>query len=445
MVGRKGFIHVVEAVLISVVAIALIPSLLRGVHIKEKWTRTNLERMGEDILTSLHKSGELEKIMSYNRTEVRRLFEGGENSEGVLGARSNFIQYNMKTEHAYKSRIWVGFNCTGCDPAQKKREIQKILKPVWLNGRFIRFHVFPFSWNNFTGAEKNYKINVIFLKGDEQAEQAKNCWGNSDCKDGLKNHLSRGNGIVEYADLGGIDPSSDFQSEVFGLANGSSGSENLTFANRANVSKPNYEPSKLFYGVGSSANTSGMTNTGKWTIWKTDYNVTVEDVSDGYNVTVSDGQTYCDNCKVGENFSINNNEFVVEKVKEMESGIWSGQTLVWFRHLEEPEKYKFVNFVGGKNVKPANDEWSRSVLNVTDSESGFIINESSGRTAWVSQGRGDDVKGLVQSAVIWSAERGKWNFLRSPGRGAVTARQYVVNSREIYEPYEVILTLWYIY
>lgn len=442
MVGRKGFIHIIEAVLISAVAIAMIPSLLYSVQPGEEWTRTNLKETGRDLLASMNRKGQLKQIMSYNRSEIEEIFEGNTSYEGILARRGKFIQYNLRTENAYKNQIRVGFNCTGCDVSEEERKIESILKPVWLNGRFVNFRLIPFSWEKFTGKVKNYDLNVIFLKGQDQVDQASDYWGTAK----IENHLSGGRGIVEYVNLTSGEVNG-FQEKVFGLTSGSSSSQNLVFRNRDNTSRPNYEPSKLFYGTASSAVTSGgNTKYGNWTLWNTKYGVNITD-GNGDNKYMDEkvcisGVSECKG--VGSYFNLNGHEFMVEKIKEMKGGMFAGDVLIWFRHNESYEFYNFVE--GGNNGNITSYKSYKNVLETQDgNEAGFVVNGSIGRTAWISGGNGDDVKGLVQSAVIWSAGKGWWNFLRSPGTGGVRTSRFAVNNKEIYEPYQVILTLWYIY
>lgn len=441
MVKNKGFIHIVEAVLISMIIVSMIPALLQPVSFEENWGRIRLKKTGRDILKTLDQSGELDRIMSFNSTEVRQILEGGGNRRGILQQRGDLIQYGVRTENAYKNTIRVGFNCTGgCDPDAEKNRIERILAPTWFNGRFIKFQVFPFNWKKFQGNNQYYDIDVIFLNGDDQVDEAENYWGGGNSK--IKTFLERGNGIVEYVNLTSADMNT-FQENVFGLAGSSTGGTgDLEFVNRDDTTKPNYEPSKIFYGTGSFANDTQSAE-GNWTVRGEKHNITVEKVSDGYNVTISDGTTHCEDCKEGDSFPMGGYDFTIDKVKEMETGPYGGEYVVWFRH---GEGYEFSNFVEDGDIKPINDEWDRAVLEVPSrQEAGFVVNESLGKVAWISKGGSDDVKGLVQAGVIWSAGKGWWNVLRSPGRDAVSVSRFGINQQEVYEPYRVVLNLWYIY
>ncbi|MBI5355206.1 MAG: hypothetical protein HZB68_02000 [Candidatus Aenigmarchaeota archaeon] len=64
----------------------------------------------------------------------------------------------------------------------------------------------------------------------------------------IKNHLSRGRGIVEFADLSGAN---SFQQGIFSLSSGGPPATggNQTFVNNETVSKPGYEMQKIYYGV----------------------------------------------------------------------------------------------------------------------------------------------------------------------------------------------------
>lgn len=420
MVSESGFIHVVEAVLVSVIAVSMLVLVFQPVRITEDWERAGLKNTGEDILSSLEKNGTLEDIMEYNRTEIQNIFQE------ILGGKRS-IQYNLRTENAYKNKIRVGYNCTGCDVKSERREIQKILKPPILNGRMITFNVFPFNWRNLS----SYRIDVVFLNGDGQLSLAKSY--NST----LKRFLSRGGGAVEYVDLENNEID-DFQENIFGLETGSGSGEELNFSNRNDVSKLNYDPSKVFYGVASVANTSG--GEGWWRIRGKKFKVEVVEDGDSYNVTVN--ETICVDCKAGDTFNISEYNFTIEEAGTVEGGVYRGDVLVWFRHHPG---YDFTNFVDGSEGDISGGD-TKAVLETKDgNEAGYVINSSRGRAAWVSRGGGDDVKGLVTSAVVWGAGEGWWNFLRSPGEDSVTVSHFVSKNGEIYKTYKVVLTLWSIY
>lgn len=428
MVGKKGFIHVVEAVLVSVIAISMFLFIVEPFSISEDWSQVKMEKTAEDVLLSLDKNGTLEHIMEYNRSNIQ------ERVDSVIGHRAG-LEYNIRTENAYKNKIRIGFNCTECDVRDEQLKIERKLKPPYVNGREIDLQVFSFHWQNLT----RYDIDVVLLNGKEQTSLARSHSSK------VQRFLSGGNGIVEYSNLENNDLG-NFRRDVFGLEDGQDSTDDIEFSNSQDVGKKNYEPYKLFYGVASVANVSGGPDTwdGKWTVREEDLKVELEDVSEGYNISIN--QTTCDNCKVGETFQMDGNEFTIEGVGDTEDVIYGDQMLIWIRHEKQPQDYYFKNFVNGPEDGDIAANSSKTVLETSDgNEAAFVINDDIGRSAWVSRGSGDDVKAVLTSAVIWSAGEGWWNYLKSPGDDSVTVSHFVSKNGEMYKTHKVVMTMWNIY
>ncbi|MFB6216281.1 MAG: hypothetical protein ABEJ72_04835, partial [Candidatus Aenigmatarchaeota archaeon] len=336
---------------------------------------------------------------------------------------------------AYKNRIRVGFNCTECDVRTERNRIRRMLKPPHLNGRTLKIQVFPFSWENMS----KYSIDTIVLNGKDQTGLAR------DHRDMVERFLKSGGGLVEYSNLRSGDINS-FRRDVFGLEAGDTSTEEIEFVNRENVTRMNYEPSKLFYGVASIVNVSGGPNTwdGTWTLWNNRIDVRVEDVANGYTVTVN--ETSCVDCSVGDTFSLNGYNFTVERIGTVDSTVYGDQMMVWLRHENRPQEYSFNNFVDGPEDGDISAEVSRTVLSTEDgNEAAFVVSKKFGRASWVSRGRGDDVRSVLTTAVVWSSGEGWWNFLKSPGSKSVTVKRFVSKNGEIYKTYRVVMTLWSIY
>ncbi|MBI5355205.1 MAG: hypothetical protein HZB68_01995 [Candidatus Aenigmarchaeota archaeon] len=142
----KGFVHIVEVVIVSLLAVLSVPFLLNTLKGDVDWADARLAIAGKDILATLDNiddGGEsyLQNIMSKNASEITVKIDE------IMGPRRT-IGFGMRTFGAYKNIIRVGFNCTSCIPEDVSGEIATYLSPADINGRNITFSVFPFQYES---------------------------------------------------------------------------------------------------------------------------------------------------------------------------------------------------------------------------------------------------------------------------------------------------------
>ncbi|MFB6075671.1 MAG: hypothetical protein ABEK17_00865 [Candidatus Aenigmatarchaeota archaeon] len=424
--NEKGFIYLFEIVIVSIILIVSIPYLIPPFEGKTDWSKAKLTLTGKDTLEVLNEEGYLEDLMQKDRKEIIG------HVKNVLGEDKTSIGFNMRSGGAYKNQIRVACNCT----IEERAELQSILSPVYFNGRMINFTIFSFRYDDLN----DLAMDVIFIKDNGDLSTIRD--GNYE--DILKDKIEEGTGIVEFIDLPGpvINNNLETQKEIFGINASSQPTGTLQFRNRHNSSKMNYEMSKIFYGVGIDV-FLGTDRSGLWELWGEKYPVRVNDSdSDGiYEVDVSNdtigGYEYTD-LEIGEEFKINDTSFEVEMVRR------NGMIVMF----DVTSGYEFHNFVTNDEAYPVDDEKSRVVLQTSTGEKpGIIVNRTGdkGRTVWISKGRGDDIRSLVKTGVIWASERGWWNVLRSVSGEKIQIRKFISQGDEVHEPYNVLMELWYLY
>lgn len=424
--NKKGFIYIFEIVIVSVILMVSLPYMITSWKGKTNWDKAKLTVTGEDLLGVLDEENYLENIMEKDtKTIISHI-------DSLLGADSNIISFNLKSVGAYKNEIRVGCNCSEGEWVKLK----SILTPIYFNGRMINFTVFSFNYKNLPYLD----MDVIFLTGLEDVRKLEN---NPEYFLRVKQKIKKGVGIVEYSNLRPVDISvtEKVQKEIFGIHSSGNPSGKLTFKNREDPKKLNYGIGKLFYGVDTDVELE-ENRKGDWILWNTNYPVRTRDAdNDGsYEVDVSNNTDPIYEYKSleeGDEFEINNIQFSVEKV--LKNGY-----RVLFNVLEE---YKFEDFVSGETAQPLNNEVDRIALQSSGGQPGIIVNRTreNGRTVWVSEGNGDDIRGLVKTSVLWASRRGWWNLLRTVSGEKVTKRYFVSQGEEVYEPYKVLLELWYLY
>lgn len=230
----KGFVHIVEVVIVSLMAVLSVPFLLNPLKGDVDWADARLAVAGKDILETLdniNDGGEsyLQNIMSKNASEITSKIDE------IMGPRRT-MGFGMRTFGAYKNIIRVGFNCTSCVSEDVSGEIATHLTPADVNGRNITFSVFPFQYENIDRLD----VDVILIYNNPSQHEP--------FESRVRNHLSRGRGVVEFSDLSGANA---FQQGIFSLSPGGPPvtGGNQTFVNNDSVAKQGYEIQKIYYGV----------------------------------------------------------------------------------------------------------------------------------------------------------------------------------------------------
>lgn len=236
---QKGFVHIVEVVIVSLLTVVAVPFLLSPLKNQAGWDEARLSLTAKDILSSMDNISDgqesyLQNIMVKNSTELTSRMKE------IFGPGKN-VGFSLTTRGALRNEIRVGYNCTACDVAEVGGTLGTLLTPVEVNGRNITFAPFLFNFTNYQG----YDIDVIIIfNNPSEAEPF---------KDTIKSHLAEGRGVVQFANLTLSDFPSTLQSEVFGMTSSGCAPSgvlpNQTFVNPDNPLLPNYDMQKIYYGV----------------------------------------------------------------------------------------------------------------------------------------------------------------------------------------------------
>ncbi len=447
----KGFIHMVETILVSLIVLIALPMILYPFQTPTDWENRILSFNGRDFLSVS------DKVYNNKESYAQNLMEKDENQihgelQRLMGNRSRVINYGMKSVGPMKNNIRVGFNCTSSPNCNETMAIylRKILRPTFVNGREIDFQVIPFSYDEFG----KYDLDVIFLNDTDQLDKADSHTNK------IKNFLGNGGGVVEFVDSqavanthnsgGGIN----IQEDIFGLGQGPgpAAGGNLTFVNTDNPKKPNYEIQKYFYGVGSYVRFN-VTGFGNFTVWGKDHLVKKNDTncntiaidsdlsSPGFEeINLNEEDTFTMNYGGEYNFS----------VEEIDNANCSYASFNFLRDFPPPgeESYKFKNISNiAPPITPGDGNQNRIVLETSGGANAVIVNETKGRAVWLDSEmvKGDDTNALVRSSVIWSAENKYWNVLKTVSGKQVKVSYFVSQGEEFHEPYWIEMNLWYIY
>lgn len=229
---RKGFIHIVEVIIIVIVMFVVLWQFTYVPKAKTEWSRAKLTLKGNDILFSLDRKG----IDWFDPEEIKSEFNR------VLGQTN--ILYDLTLRNVIKPDITVGCICNDTEFLTTTG----ILESFWINGVYINFT--PEQIDPSDQPERYlsefYDVIILWdynLTGYEQ----------------VSNYLEADRGIVEVRDL---DPEEinnfEVQKTLFGLEYNSSlptGAQNIAFSGLA--SHPNSTYHNIFKHFYHTPNSTG--------------------------------------------------------------------------------------------------------------------------------------------------------------------------------------------
>jgi len=444
----------------------IVPFLLYPTLIRTDWSDVKMFLNGQDLLATLDKTNDttggtkenfLQNIMNRNETELENMIV-----EKFSWLKSRKMNFGIETQGTIKNEIRVGFNCTesiadSClnDNVEDETEyIEKILSSTFINGRYVYFRVFPVSYDEIQYYNVR-NMDVFLIRGEEQRNDA-----NINHFDDIKGLVDKGIGVVGFYYVQNINAGDRVDKEIFGIRmGGAAGSiENVTFLNDYNASRPNYAIQKYFYAVGLNENFTYKLeehNETFMTLWNEQYWVRRNDtdldrIYDALDLDTDPIGSYDYDLfgkKENDEFIINfdgiNYEFKIEKIDP------KGKFFIV--NFNRTPKYIFVNLQDRPvrpDKQPPSIEEEYVVLESSSNKGALIVNgtdSSPWRSAWITDGNGDDINALVKSSLMWVSERNWWNILRTVSGEHTKISYFVSQGEEFHEPYWLELNLWHIY
>lgn len=233
---RKGFIHIVEIIIISLVMFILVVQFSSIPTIKSDWDRTKLILRGNDLIHSLDASG----INWLDAEEVdQRLSD-------ILGGS---VKYDVTVRNAIKPEMQVGCICTD----QETSDLEDILESFTLNNQEISFMVHQIDPEEITFPA----FYDVILMGEWAGTHKEGAWDSYYGE--METYLAQGGGLLEIRDPGKDDfeeESTLVYSNLFGMFWNSSledpGSEDIYFT--IDQDSPYYNIRKYFYHIPSDVN-----------------------------------------------------------------------------------------------------------------------------------------------------------------------------------------------
>ena len=255
---RKGFLHVVEIVIVALMAFLVILQFSYVPKQNTDWAGMKLSTQANDILFSLNKKG----VDWFNSTEV---------DKAISSFISNNTIYSLKIRNVMKPSIKVGCICS----AAEATSLANALRPFDINSQPVSFSVTQISPIAFS-----HEYDVIVINDS----------GLSSYYNQIRQFLAADKGIVQFRSLDQSEIDS-VQTDLFGLKwNNSLGNPDTAPVEfRSNMSsEPYYNIYKYFHNIPvfqdnfTNAN-AWSAQTGTWNINSGNY--VGSDVSEAITIT----------------------------------------------------------------------------------------------------------------------------------------------------------------
>lgn len=183
----KGFMHVVEIILVVILVFFIFAQFSSIPRISTEWPDVKLKLLGSDLLSSL----ELRGVNWFNESEIKDLLN--------TTLPKNVI-YQLRLENVMKPKIRIGCLCNDTE----YNTLLSILSPGWLkiNSNNVSFEVTKV--NNFSEIfNLDFDVALFFNQEDLTQHEIP-----------LRNFLKHDKGVVEVCDIQSMD---SVQQNIFGL------------------------------------------------------------------------------------------------------------------------------------------------------------------------------------------------------------------------------------
>jgi hypothetical protein len=378
----KGFIHLIE-VMVAILLVSVVLAGLFSVRIKENWERIDIIESGINMMN----------LITQNESYVIGILD-----EDILllnEIRPANVKYGLDIVGSPKSLIIVG-----CDDAASCVFTNNILTPTYVNGRWIDFYIEYFNISE--PISEVYDSIIIVNRSDYSINKQR---------------------INDYLDAGGVviainDSYNDVDfNEIFNLTP-SAGAGDLNFTV---YDLYDNKVLKYFLGFGFDASTSWFIWGDEWVIYYGAGYVNLTRVSDGQNLTLSEG-----------------NEFTLAGPGP---GVYSFRLRkIWSNRIDiQPldRNFMFENSGFSENNCRGNNIVANSINNIAT----MTKNNSA---IWISYfPQGDEYRALVKSAI--AAHTDEWRFKRiETTRELFELSSFVSLCCDMPEVVELVLSLSYI-
>ncbi|MCX6814217.1 MAG: hypothetical protein NTY20_00985 [Candidatus Aenigmarchaeota archaeon] len=504
---RKGFLHVVEIVIVGLMAFLVLLQFSYMPKQNIDWAGMKLSTQANDILFSLDKKG----VDFFNSTELDR---------AISSFVSNNTIYSLRIRNVMKPKINVGCICS----AAETTSLTNTLQTFEINGQSMSFSVTRIDPIAFS-----HEYDVIVINDSNLASYY----------DQIRQFLGADKGIVEFrhfANLGEID---NVQTNLFNLKWNSSlpnpNADPVGF--RSNMSSESYyNIYKYFHNIPiyqenfTSSAANWNTQIGSWSVNSQNYlgdsgagteavsfynrqfqdtysmralfrfdtapnvkmivyrqdasNYVAVDYNDGSNtVTVWDNLTGTPNNRGSAGYAlasgiwydvrimpqpdrtlkiyINGSQInlvspqpvTIRQNSQIGLGVQNGQSRFDNVRVSFTEKHNFSQILQNEKVQPQDNNLQKSMLIQRSTQlPACVVNsnivDDRGRTAWLAYAdpaANQDISNMLRTLVVWAAGDENVIIKNEVRNVPVVTSLYKIYDQDMYQPVEIVLTMGNLY
>ena len=176
---KKGFINVVEVIIVIIVLFVAFGVLFPGFTYRGKWGDALLLLKGRDLIVTMDRTGQLYDY-SFNPENLQNFLDT------IIPSNETGLLSWSETEGTIKTTIWIACNCSN----EEMNEVLSWTKGFRINDRDIDFML---CYTNLDSINPCLATSdVLFIFGYQNISAVLNT---------LKAYLTTGSGIVEMADV----------------------------------------------------------------------------------------------------------------------------------------------------------------------------------------------------------------------------------------------------
>ncbi len=439
----KGFIHVLEIIIVALALFLVIALFIYIPRIESDWMKTKLIFYGNDLFFSLDQEG----LNWLDKAQV---------NESVNRLLPRNLEFDLKVKNAIKPIISLGCVCSQ-DTADM---FQEFLNDFEFNGVNISFRV---EWINYSEISFPVTLDLVLLFNtiipDNKRKQ-------------LERYLKYDRGIIEISSLDELTLGYPIYQDIFNLE---WVDESLPLVDydaefqETGIGDKNYKFSKYFYHVplrvGLTPRTppQGVTScTGKYmsglfsfrentyTVWVIDNSSSTCDLGlyidiNGNNDLDEPGEGYY---SAGDTIELDGYNFLAGEIDWNYSDIIFQESPEYrFRFSNLPETIHPKDNVSEKIILNRGDETYPDGRTVPVSIINYNMVNGKGRVAWLSNSSVQELKSsteqLIKTLIIWAAGE-KYQLITGMEKTSpVTLYFYKTLNQDMFQPIGLELTIGY--
>ena len=227
----KGFVHIVEAIISSIIILTSLSFFLTPVVKQSNWDSSFAEVRAQDAISAAYANGSIQAIVRQNNGTLMR-----DMMEKLLGQSTDFT---IDIIGIPNPEIYVGCNCSAADVSNLETDLAPL--NFTYKGRTIDVRIQPVS-----ALDPKESDIILFTSADDLND----AYSNAASRNSIEKFLENGGTVMLIGDI--TQPQSSYPaiSGLFNISwNGNGNPKNSMFHNSDNTEFPSYNIAKYYSNV----------------------------------------------------------------------------------------------------------------------------------------------------------------------------------------------------